>query len=90
MLLRGLLMILAAIAVEISIFLLYVMTVAHFFYQLVMAKPLDRVTELCGRLSAFSHKLLDFIGYHSDKPVFPFAPFPEASPQDEDEKKAKK
>ena len=75
---RLVLMLFAGIAAELSVLVVYFLTAVHFLYTLVTAKRLDELTTTCGRFSAYVKKLLDFISYRSDEPLFPFAPFPEA------------
>jgi hypothetical protein len=76
---RGGLMILAAIAAAISRSIIFAMATANFLYVFIMLERLTALSELSGRLSAYVNQLYDYIGYHSDEPVFPFAPFPEAA-----------
>jgi hypothetical protein len=76
---RVLLMFLAAIAAAVSRSVIFAMATANFLYVFITLERLTALSELSGRLSAYVSQLYDFIGYHSDEPVFPFAPFPEAA-----------
>ncbi len=75
---RVVLMFLAAIAAAVSRSIIFAMATANFLYVFITLERLTALSELSGRLSAYVNQLYDFIGYHSDEPVFPFAPFPEA------------
>ena len=76
---RGILMLLAAFAGAVARSILFVLAGANFLYVFFTLDCLNPVSDLCGRLSAYINQLYDFIGYHSDEPVWPFAPFPEAA-----------
>lgn len=75
---RVVLMLFAAIAAELSVVVIYFLTTVHFLYTLITGQKLDELTAVCGRFTAYVRRLLDFISYRSDEPIFPFAPFPEA------------
>lgn len=74
---RVVLMLFAAVAAELSVFVIYFLTTVHFLYTLITGQKLDELTAVCGRFTAYIRRLLDFISYRSDEPLFPFAPFPE-------------
>jgi hypothetical protein len=76
---RGILMLLAAFAGAVARSVLFILAGANFLYVFFTLDRLNPVSDLCGRLSAYINQLYDFIGYHSDEPVWPFAPFPEAA-----------
>ena len=76
---RGVLMILAVIAAWVSRSFIGIMAVANFVYVMITLERLQPLSDLSGRIAAYIHQLYDFIGYHSDEPVWPFAPFPEAA-----------
>ncbi len=59
--------------------IIYMMMLAHFVYSVITRERLDPLSELSGRISAYVRQLLDFVSCYSDEPIFPFAPFPEAS-----------
>ena len=76
---RGILMLLAAFASGVARFIIGVLAVANFLYIMLTLERLKPLSDLSGRLAAYIHQLYDFIGYHSDEAVWPFADFPEAA-----------
>jgi len=76
---RLVLMILAGMASAVSRAVIVLFATVNFIYAFITLERLEPLSDFCGRLSAYISQLYDFIGYHSDEPVFPFAPFPEAA-----------
>ena len=74
---RLVLMLFAAVAIEVSVFVIYLLTAGHFLYTLVVGTKLDEITQVCTRFTLYVKQLLDFVCYRSDEPLFPFAPFPD-------------
>jgi hypothetical protein len=73
------LMILASMAAAVSRSVIILFATVNFIYAFITLDRLEPLSDFCGRLSAYINQLYDFIGYHSDEAVFPFAPFPEAA-----------
>jgi hypothetical protein len=76
---RLFLMFLASLAAAVARTVIILFATVNFIYAFITLDRLTPLSDLCGRLSAYISQCYDFIGYHSDEPVFPFADFPEAA-----------
>ena len=76
---RLVMMLAAAIVIWFSSWLFVAIAGAHWLYVFITLDRIEALTTMMGRLGAYIHQLWDYIGYHSDEAVWPFAPFPEAA-----------
>ena len=76
---RLVMMVVAAIAIWMSAWLFLAIAGAHWLYVFITLDRIEALTNMMGRLAAYIHQLWDYIGYHSDEAIWPFAPFPEAA-----------
>jgi hypothetical protein len=73
--LRGLLMLLMAIAFQLAATLLCVLAVVQFVLALVSA-PNARLSQFGGSLGQYLRQIADFVNFASEKVPFPFSDWP--------------
>lgn len=74
--LRGLLMILMALAYQLASTLLFCVAIIQFVLMLVNDEPNTRLSALGGSLGRYQGQIANFVSFVTEEPPFPFADWP--------------
>ena len=78
--LRGLFMLLFAVAFNIAEFILVAIVVFQFLNVLVTAKPMPRLVAFSESLGRFIYQIVRYLTFDTDDRPYPFADWPGAAP----------
>lgn len=77
---RAVWMILFAVALYVTEFVLAAVAIVQFLSALIAGRPFDRLAEFGAQLAQWIGEVVAFLTFASEAKPFPFAPWPDARP----------